>query len=199
MKPTPAIKGFTLIEMLLVIALTALMMLTVNSLIVYFYKTNNYTLQQSFAANEARQGVQDAMTYLRGASYGADGSYPIASAATSSITFYAAIGSSNTIDEISYQLIKGTLYRLVTAPAGNPPSYAGQQAASSTIAVSVVNDASTPVFQYFDNTGTLLTSPINIAKIASVTTSLIIDVDVNRAPVAFTLTGGATLRNLLSQ
>ena len=191
--------GFTLIETVVVIGVTALIMVTLGTLLAYFYKTNAYTLQQATAVAEARRGVDDAMQYLREASYGSDGSYPIESAATSSITFYANIDSSSAIEKVTYALQGGTLYRIVAEPVGNPLTYTGATLATTTIATQVVNATSTPVFLYFDSSGTQLSMPANISKIASVETTVVIDVDVNRAPVAYTLSGGATLRNLRAQ
>lgn len=192
-------RAFTLIETIVVIAATALIMITLGTLIVYFYKTNAYTLEQSTAVMQARRGVEDAIRYMREASYGSDGSYPIESVATSSITFYANINSDPAIERVTYSVQNGVLYRAVEAPGGNPPSYTNAVAATTTVASSIVNDASTPVFRYFDNTGTELLAPVNVSKIASIETTLVIDVNVNRAPVSFTLSGGATLRNLKNQ
>ena len=188
--------AFTLIETVVVVAITALISIVLSQLLVYFYQTNNYTLEQSTAVWQARRGVENAMLYLRETSYGSDGSYPLGSVATSSITFYANVNNTSSIDRVTYTLKDGTLYRSITAPSGNPPTYAGASAATTTVATSVTNATSTPIFRYFDNTGTELTAPINISKVASIQTTLVIDVNVNRAPVAFTLSGGATLRNL---
>lgn len=192
-------RGFTFVETVVVIALTALVMVTFSYMIAYFYKTNNYALQQSTAVNEARQGVRDAMQYLREASYGSDGSFPIQNAGTSTITFFANIDNDTAVEEITYSLQGGTFYRTVINPTGTPPSYVGQTPATSTIATSVVNATSTPVFLYYDDTGAQLAQPVALSKIASVSTTIVVDVNVNRAPVAFTLTSGATLRNLKDQ
>ena len=192
-------RGFTLVETVVLIAMTVLISLTLGSLIVYFYKTNAYALGQSTAVGQARHGVEDAMLHLREASYGSDGSYPIESVATSSIVFYANINNTSLIERVTYSLKNGTFYRTVGEPSGNPPSYVAQTIATTTIATSVVNATSTPVFRYFDNAGVELATPVNISKIASIKTTIVIDVNVNRAPVAFTLSGGATLRNLQSQ
>jgi hypothetical protein len=62
-----------------------------------------------------------------------------------------------------------------------------------------VNSTSTPIFRYFDNNGAELLPPVNVGAIASVRTTLVVDADVNRAPVSFTLSGAATLRNLRDQ
>jgi hypothetical protein len=139
------------------------------------------------------------MRYLRQASYGSDGNYPIESVATSSITFYANSDVDSPIERIIYSLQNGKLYRTVQNPSGNPLSYDGAAYATSTIASSVVNGTSTPVFRYFDNNGAELFMPVNISKIASIKTTVIIDVNKNRAPVPFTLSGAATLRNLRNQ
>lgn len=188
--------GFTLIETIVVISVTALISVTLGSILVYFYKTNAYTLEQSTAVAQARRGVEDAMRYLREASYGSDGSYPVGNAATSTITFYANMNNDAAIEQITYSLQKGVLYRVVLAPTGNPPLYSGTAFATSTISNSVVNDSSSPVFHYFDDTGTELFTPVDVSKVSSIKTTLIIDVNKNRAPVSFTLSGGATLRNL---
>jgi type II secretory pathway pseudopilin PulG len=192
-------RGFTLIETIVVVTTTALVFVTLGLLLTYFYKTNAYTLEQSTAVGQARRGVEDAMRYLREASYASDGSYPIKSVATSTITFYANVNSSTAIERVSYRLQGNTFYRTIATPTGNPLSYTNATIATSTVAISVVNGTSTPIFRYFDSTGTELSSPVNISKISSVRTTIVIDVNVNRTPVPFTLSGGATLRNLNDQ
>ncbi len=191
--------GFTLVEAIVTVAVSTLVLLTLGKLIVYFYQTNAYTLQEATAISQARRGVENAMRDLREASYGSDGSYPVMTAATSSLTFFANANADTAIERITYRLIRGTLYRTVVLSAGNPPSYVGGAISTSTVATSVVNSAATAVFQYFNEAGTLISTPVNISQIASIRTTLVVDVNVNRAPVSFTLTAGATLRNLKSQ
>lgn len=191
-------RAFTLVETIIVIATTTLIFITLGTLLTYFYRTNAYTLEQSMAVGQARHGVEDAMRYLREASYGSDGSYPLLRVATSTITFYTNIHTDTTIERVTYSLIQGRFYRVVTEPTGNPPAYTGALS-TSTIATSVTNATSTPVFRYFDTTGTELFAPVNIGKISSVRTTLIVDTNTDRAPVPFTLSGGATLRNLRDQ
>ena len=190
--------GFTLVETIVVVGLTGFISVTIGLLLAYFYKTDTYTLEQTVQVEQARRGIEDAMRYLREASYGSDGSYPIASAATSTITFYANIDGDSAVERVTYSLKSGTFYRAVTQPAGNPPAYSGTTA-TSTLSMPVINATSTPVFRYFDNTGTELTAPVNVGKIASIRTTLVVDANVNRSPISFTLSGGATLRNLRDQ
>lgn len=192
-------RALTLVETIVIIGITTMVVMALTSLIVFFYRTNDYTLEESAAVWQARNGVESAMTYLREASYASDGSYPIARVATSSITFYANIDTDSRIEQLTYSLINKTLYLAVGEPSGNPLSYVGMSISTSTIATSVINGTSTPAFRYFDNTGTELTAPVNVGKIASIRSTLVVDVNINRAPVSFTLTSGATLRNLGNQ
>jgi len=194
--PASSIQGFTLVETIVVASVTALVFVTLGTLISYFYKTNAYAIEQSTAVLQARRGVEDAMLYLREASYGSDGAYPIKSAATSSIVFYANTNDDPVIEQVSYSLINKTFYRTVATPTGNPLTYAGAPIATSTISIPVVNGTSTPMFRYFNSAGNELSPPIDVSKISSVRTTVVVDVNVNRSPVAFTLSGGATLRNL---
>ena len=193
------LRAFTLIETIIVVAMTALILSTLGMLLSYFYKTNAYTLEQSTAVGQARRGVENAVKYMREASYGSDGSYPIGSAATSSVTFFANVDTDTAIERVTYTLINGTLYRAIAKPTGSPLSYSNANVATTTIAASVTNGAAMPVFRYFNASGSELAAPIDVSQIASIKTTIVVDVNINRAPVAFTLSGGATLRNLKTQ
>ena len=46
--------GFTLVETVVVVAITALIFVTLGVLISYFYKTNAYALEQSTAFGQGR-------------------------------------------------------------------------------------------------------------------------------------------------
>lgn len=189
-------RGFTFIETVVVVALMVLVGGALSSMIQYFYRTNDYVLQEGAAVQSARLGLSTAMQDLREASYGDDGSYPIANAATSSVTFYADVNGDGRVDQVAYSLKNGTLYEAVTHSGGSPPTYAGQTTGTSTVATYVRNTGASPIFKYYDNTGAALSSPVNLSQIASITTTLIIDVDPSRSPTPYTLIGSATLRNL---
>jgi type II secretory pathway pseudopilin PulG len=189
-------RGFSFMEVVVVVSLLALVGGALSSMIQYFYRTNAYVLQEGTAVQNARQGLTAAMQNLRETSYGDDGSYPIASAATSTITFFANVNGGTTVQKVRYYVSGTTLYRGVTTSAGNPPTYTGQPESSTTIATYVRNASSTPIFQYYDSSGNLLSSPVNLVSVAAITTTILIDVDPSRSPAVYTLIGSATLRNL---
>src|SRR6266481_2953183 len=192
----PQRRGFTLIEMLVVIVITGLVGAAVTGTIQYFYQKNAYLLEQTDALDNARRAMLDAVRTLREASYGDDGSFPVANAATSTITFYADINNTGSVQKIRYYISNGTLFRGVTSSAGVPPVYVGQPEVTTTVASFVRNASSTPLFTYFDSTGAVLSATsTNPALISAVTISVWIDLNPNRAPNVFNLSETATLRN----
>jgi type II secretory pathway pseudopilin PulG len=193
-------RGMSLVEAVVVVAITVAVGASLLSVIRSFYRTNAYVFEATASVDSARRGLATTLSALREASYADDGNYPISSAATSSITFYSDIDSDRGIERVRVYTIGTTLYRVITNAAGNPPSYTGQAPSTTTIATYVRNTTSVPIFKYYDSSGAQLstTSP-DISDIASVTVTLMVDINPNRAPNILTMTGGATLRNLREQ
>ncbi|MBU6214308.1 prepilin-type N-terminal cleavage/methylation domain-containing protein [Patescibacteria group bacterium] len=188
--------GFTLVEALVVVSLTAIMSMAIASLIVMFYRTSGFTLENTKAINIARQGVEQAVRDIREATYGNDGSYLITSAGTSTIVMYSQADADAQVERVTYTLSNGTLYRSTAEPSGNPLSYTNPTYSTTTVSQSVTNGTSTPLFQYYDTTSTEIFPPLNVTSISSVKITLIIDINTNATPLPFTLTGWAHLRNL---
>lgn len=189
-------KAFTIAETLVVIAILGTVGITLSNMIAYFYRSNTYLLEQTSAVDSANRGLDRAYTSVREASYGEDGSYPLVSAATSTITFYSDVDSDGPVEKIRLYLSGDTLYRGVTNAGGNPPTYAGQTETVSTISTSVKNATSTPLFRYYNTSGVELTGTIDIAEVRSVRTRIDVDLNPSRAPNIVTLERTATLRNL---
>lgn len=183
-------------EMIVVIAIIATAGVALVGAIQYFYRSNAFILEQTAALESARRGHAFTLQNLREASYGDDGSYLITSAGTSTITFYADIDKDGGIERIRAYRTSTTLYRGITNSNGNPANYTGQPESVETIAVYVKNATSTPIFTYYDQDGTLLTYPIDLAEVVSVGVRLDVDLNPNRLPNIFTLIGTSTLRNL---
>lgn len=188
--------GFSLAETVVVIAIFSLVSVALTTMITYFYRSNAYVFQQTGAIDSASRGLSYSFKNLREASYGDDGSFPLESAATSSIVFYSDVDNDGPVERVRVYALKGTLYRVVTNSAGSPPSYTGQAPATTTIATSIVNATSTPIFRYYDAEGVELSSPADTSKVVTVMTHLTVDLNPSRAPDIFTLRASATLRNL---
>jgi len=187
----------TLIELLVTIAILTLVSIALMTLIQSFYKDNSYLMEETAALASTRSGVSDAIATIREATYGDDGSYPVASAGTSTITVYADVDDDDAVERVTYRLLDGVLYRTVTDATGYPPSYSHATDATTTIATYVRNTGATPLFTYYDKAGAQLsTTSTPTADISSVQVQLLVDLNPDRAPNVFTLIEKATLRNL---
>ncbi|HYE22958.1 MAG TPA: prepilin-type N-terminal cleavage/methylation domain-containing protein [Candidatus Paceibacterota bacterium] len=192
-------RAFTLIETLVVVAVVAIVGLALHAIILRFYQANTYVLQGTAAVNSARNGVTTLSSNIREVTYSDDGAYPLSQAATSSVTFYADVDKDGGVERVRMYLIEGTFYRVVTNAAGSPPTYMGQAPATTTIATYVANGTSTPLFRYFNASGTELTGSVDTTEVASILTTLMVDINPHRAPDIYTLTQSATLRNLRNE
>ena len=182
--------------MLVVIGLTGLVGVGLLSMIAYFYRSNAFLLEATTAVDSASRGVRESLTLLRGASYGEDGTYPVAAAATSSITFYSNADNDRAIERVRLYILNDTLYQGVMNAGGNPPSYSGQTETTFTVATWVKNATSTPAFRYYNQEGTELTGAVDITAVRTVRTRFDVDINPYRAPNILTIEGSATLRNL---
>ncbi len=192
-------RGLTLMEMLVVLALTVTVAGALLFVIQNFYKNNAYVFEAAVSVDTARRGVATAIQDIREASYGDDGSYPIASIATSSITFFSDLDADAGVERVRIFIQDDTLYRVVTDSTGNPPSYTGQTGATTTI-LTYVRNGTTPLFKYYNESGDQLSATSTaVGDVASVAATLMVDLNPNRAPNVLTLTGSATLRNYTSQ
>lgn len=192
-------RGFTLVETVVTIALTGMVMLVLSSVIVFFYRTNANVLEQSGAITSARRGIENAMRDLREATIAEDGGYPVVSAGPNAITFYADVDKDDSVERIRYELDGDVLYRYTLQAVGNPPTYTGEESVEI-ISDNVRNDIfGTDVFQYFDGAGEELSANPDALDIRFVTGTIIVNVNPTRAPEEFTLTSSATLRNLRAE
>ena len=188
-------RAFTLIEMIVVVALTGSVGVGLLLMISYFYRSNAYLIEATAATESASEGIVVTLESLREATYGEDGSYPLAAAATSSVTFYADLDLDDSVERVRLYVQNGTLYRSLTEPSGNPPGYT-QSPSVTTIATYVKNGTSTPAFRYYDRNGVELTGSVDIAEVRTVRTRFDVDINPLRAPNVVTFEGAATLRNV---
>jgi len=189
-------RAFTLPEVLVVISILSTVGLALSYSIVSTYRGNAYVFEAASSVDNARRGLTVTLQNLREASYGETGAYPVASAGTSTITFYADVDQDGPVERVRVYLTNQVLYRGVTNATGNPPTYTGQPETVQTVVAYVRNSTSTPLLYYYNAAGALLTAPIDVSEIAFVTMDIRVDLNPTRAPNVYALTGSATLRNV---
>jgi type II secretory pathway component PulJ len=193
--------GFTLVELLVVCALSTLIIfgITMFERNIFYY---NSIQQGSFStAQDAEEILRVMVKELRSASQGSDGSYPILTAATNTLTFFSDINGNGAKERVRYFLSGTTLEKGVMEPTGSPLSYNNATETISYLAYNVRNIASsTNTFDYFDDTYTgtssPLTQPVSVSAVRLVRFTLILDSDPNKSPTPRTYTSQVSLRNL---
>ncbi len=191
-----SMKAFTLAETLVVVAILGTVGIALSSMIAFFYRSNAYLLEQTSAVDSANRGLNFVYKDVREASYGEDGSYPIVSASTSTITFFSEVDGDGSVEKVRLYMLGTTLMRGVTNAGGNPPVYTNQPEITNTISTWVVNATTTPLFRYYNSAGTELLGTIDSAEVRSVRVRIDVDLNPTRAPNVISLERTATLRNL---
>ncbi len=188
--------GFTLIETVVVISMTALIFAAVSWAIVSFYRANAYVIQQSFAVNNARKGVEKMVKEIREATYSDVGSYPIVSASSSEFIFYSDVDRDNKVERIRYTINGINLERGETKSSGDPLAYDLENEKVSPVSGYIRNTTQQPVFSYFDSLGNKVANLNNVSEISLVKIKLVVNIVEGRAPEEFTLYSTAQMRNL---
>lgn len=97
-------KGFTLIETLIAIAIFTIALGAVFGSILMLYRSHGYTWEQSQAIEEARRGIEIMTKEIRGARSGEDGSYPIVLAGDKEFIFFSDIDNNGKTERVRYFL-----------------------------------------------------------------------------------------------
>ncbi len=190
-------RGFTFVEMLISITITTLAMGLISGILFFLYRTHTATLQQSFAVNSARRGIEQTVRSMREATFSDTGGFPIESFSPSSFTFYSDTDKDNSVEKIRF-FLEGTDFKKGTIDAtGDPPVYEVGNENIEFVADYVRNDEQAiATFRYYDQQGAEITDFGAVSDVAFVIVSLIVNVNPYRDPGDFTLRSSATLRNL---
>lgn len=191
-------KGFTLIETIVFISVFTLVMIILVSSLIFFYRSNAYSIEQSFAVNSARKGIEFLVRDIREMTYSDEGAYPLIDGTNNDISFYSDIDRDNNVELIRYFLENGILKKGIIKSTGDPLSYVSGAEVVSNISSEVRNvEQNTSIFRYYDDKGgEIFNVGINLTKVAFITVNLIVNINPNRLPNEFTLKSSATLRNL---
>lgn len=193
-------RGFTIAELIISIAIVSFILYVVGSF-QYNLFSLNFSAQNSMSAQfDARHVTKYFAKELREASYSSLGSYPIALASSTAITFYSDLDNDGLKERIRYYLSGNKLMKATLSPSGNPLVYNSSNEKITTLISSVINSTTTPIFQYYNEyyTGTSspLAFPVNINEIRMVRMYVIIDKDSNKSPNPLKVETKVNIRNL---
>lgn len=161
--------GFTLVEVLVVVAIAAIVIMVVGNFGTNIAGLNQLVSLELGAKSTINQTLQGMTEEVRSASVSAAGAYPIESAGTSSFIFYSDINKNGGAERIRYFYATSTIYKGVIAPSGTPATY---PTSSEVLTIAVQNvslSSSTPLFSYYGATYSgsqaPLASPVPVAAV----------------------------------
>ena len=189
-------RGMTMIESVIWISIFSVVMITLTTSILYFYRTNKYTVEQAGAVSSAQRGIEQLVRTIREAGYSSQGAFPIVSIGTNDFVFYADVDADPLIEKVHYYISGTNLNQGITDATGDPPGYTTAEVVS-TLSEYVHNlDQSVSAFRYYDASGVEITDYSNWARVRFVNVSIIVNVDPNKLPNQLTLSSSAAMRNL---
>lgn len=194
-------KAFTLVEILVVLAITSVLALAVGAFSSNIISYNRTIFGSLDAAQNGRTVIKMISSELREAATSNTGIFAVSEASSTAITFFSDIDDDGIGEQIRYYLATSTLKKSVVKPTGNPLSYASWSTGTTTnVTPYVVNSSSTPIFEYFDasydGATSSLAQPVNPQQIRLVKITILIEQDPNKAPVPIIFTTQVSLRNL---
>ncbi|OQB05221.1 MAG: hypothetical protein BWY19_01132 [bacterium ADurb.Bin212] len=192
-------RGFTLIEITIVIFIMAMLSLLVATLLANSFKSYRQGLQGVRMQDSAAKILRDFENKTRGAE-------EIVLADSDELSFYAYIAGDTrpAPSFIRYFVENGALMRGIISPEGEGPVYfyPPESEVFVDIADGIINPNeifsyySDSLYDYSNDSATLLSFPVTLADIKMVRISIEIDYDTAKPPVAADETTIVNLRNL---
>lgn len=195
--------GMTLIEALIAIAIFVIGILGFTQLFMRSWKTNQYTFEMGQSTLAVSQGVSKISDYIRRARQGDDGAFPVKSANNNDIVFFCDFDKDGTTERV-HLYKSGTDVKIGTTEPTNgiPKTYPTGDQQTQTIISKIVNNASTPIFYYYnknypgDQVNNPVSTPAAVADIRLMKIHLKINIDPNRDPENVLMESFVELRNL---
>lgn len=191
-------RGFTLVEIIVVIAISSILMAGMIRYMASALPIYRSSFLQSLANETARVQLKRISHEIRSAQPSDSGAFPIVEASPQRFIFYANVDSDSSVERVRYELIGTNLVRGITKPSGTPITYNTSTEQVSTVA-STIRNGSNPVFYYYGSdypANQQQVSGTDIANISYISFSLTIDADTAQDPPAVVLQSQVQLRNL---
>jgi prepilin-type N-terminal cleavage/methylation domain-containing protein len=196
-------RGMTLVEMMVAMAIFTIGIAGFTMLFVRAWKTNSFTMEMGQASMIVSQGVNKMGNYIRGARQGDDGAYPVKSASDNDLVIYSDYDKDGITERLHFYKSAQNVLMGIRDPSGTmPKTYASGDQSIVTIARYIVNDASMPIFQYYnknypgDTVNNPMATPIAVSDARLVKIFLKINIVNNRAPDNIVLQSFVEMRNL---
>jgi Tfp pilus assembly protein FimT len=189
-------KGFSLLEITVIMAIFVTMMIIGSDFVIQGLKSTTFGYEQDEAIQNSRRALNTMTEEIREAAPAANGDYLFNTVGTSTLIFYSNVDSDSYTEKIRYFVVGTYLHRGVTKATGSPLSYpAGNE--TVTMVAKYLNNVTIPIFTYFDTDNDLIASASSsIAQIRLIHVSLKVNVTPDRAPNDYFVETDTQIRNL---
>ena len=186
----------TLIELLVSIAITLIIIPVLFSSIQSLYKNHAQTFARSLVLFGTTDGVKDVVRNVRGAVYSEQGSLPLVTVGTSTLTLYTDTDYDGRVERVRYTLSGNTLEKWVIEPTATSRYPIGSES-MSVLARNVTNTADgVPIFRYYTSTSTEITTQARILDVRRVDVTIHAQATSSHEVGTIILTSSASIRNL---
>ncbi len=199
------IPGMTLVEMIVAIAIVLIAMEGFTFLFLRTWDTNKFIIEEGLASMVASRATNKIIIQLRGVQQADNGDYPLESGNDFDLIFYCDIDDDGVVEKVHYflDLVNDQLKIGVSDPlATNPVTYPAGDDTVSVVANYVVNEATDPIFYYYnadypsDAINNPLTTPAVIGSVQMVRVKLYVNINPVHAPDNINIESFVDLRNL---
>ena len=188
--------GMTLIELLVAIGITLIIIPVLLSTIQSLYRNHAQTLARALVLSSTTDGVKEVVRDVRGAVYSEQGSLPLVTIGTSTLTLYTDTDYDGRVERVRYVLSGTTLEKRVIEPTATS-SYPTASESTSILTRNVTNNADgVPVFRYYTSTSTEITTQARILDVRRVEVTIHAEARSSREVGTIILTSSASIRNL---
>ncbi len=192
-------RGFSLIEVIIFVAIASILVLAVSSLTGNVANVENFIKQKLQARSGIEETFQMLVSEIRSIGPASNGAYGIEAASSSSLVFFSDIDQDGIFERVRYIISTSTVLRGVVEPSGQPMTYPTSTESVKTVIRNVIFSTSTDFFQYFDNaysgSGASLPSPIDLTQIRMVRVSIKVDTNPGKTPKPTFFSETITIRN----
>lgn len=191
-------RGFTVVEIIIVAALSSLLMGALLRFLVAGYPLYKTTYLQQRSTEVARLQLKRISKILRETQYADTGAYPLVEMQPQRIVFYANVDNDAAVERLRYELSGTDLVRGVIEPVGTPVSYPVNTEVATVISRGIQNGAQA-LFTYYTGgypTDATPLTPADLTEVKYIDFYLLIDVDPAIDPSAIEVRSQVQLRNL---
>ena len=194
--------GFTLVELLVALAIVVLVSGALATLFRDVFRTNELLRDSFFIEREIAATIGDAIQEIRSAGSSSTGGYVIEKAEPFSLAIYTNVDQDQEKERVHYFLSGTALKKSVVDPVGSPLTYATTTANEflKTVVSDVIASSTAPLFSYFDatyaGTSTPMATPITIVDVRLIRMRIVVDADAGDGVPPLTATSEVNIRNV---